>query len=435
MARRRRLLAPVQALQHRRAVLQGRDQLGAVAAQRLFLDRHRARQQGLGRAPGTPFALQQRQIVQADGEARVLGPVVRLLDHDHPLQQRQRRLVVAAPTLQLAQIGQHRRQLGRACAQQPLAGGQGLAQQLACPLDLPLPDQRERQRMAALCRLQPVRPQGRHPDGDGPLQQPHRLVGLALRHQHLRQIAQRERHLGVVGAAHRLLDRQHLALPLGGGRQVAHGIGQGTQVAAHLGHGGVPLAQGLDPDRQGLGEQGLRLVEALLVRQQHAQIVQAFREVGMLRRQAGAADLDRPAMQPLGLLALPFRAQRLGQIVQALCRHRMGRPQRRVAHRQRVGIVGQGLAGAALRVQHEAQIVGTGRAARVVRRQLLGQRQSLAERPLGGGEVARIGAGDPRLADALPLGRRILGQRRPRQQGERQKELSRVPQWLRRGLP
>ena len=95
----------------------------------------------------------------------------------------------------------------------------------------------------------------------------------------------------------------------------------------------------------------------------------------MVGRQPRAADLDRPAMQPLGFLALALAAQRLGEIVQALCRRRMGRAERRVSDRERVGVVGQRLACAALGVQDEAEIVRGGGTARIALGQLLGQRQ------------------------------------------------------------
>ena len=153
----------------------------------------------------------------------------------------------------------------------------------------------------------------------------------------------------------------------------------------------------------------------------------------MVGRQPRAADLDRPAMQPLGFLALALAAQRLGEIVQALCRRRMGRAKRRVADRERVGVVGQRLARAALGVQDEAEIVRGGSTARVTLGQLLGQCQRCPEVALRGGEVAGVGAGDPLLADALPLGGDVLAERRACEQGQRQQDD--VSQWLRRGLP
>jgi len=177
----------------------------------------------------------------------------------------------------------------------------------------------------------------------------------------------------------------------------------------------------------------IRFREATLLGQQHAQIVQALGEVGMFRRQPRAADLDRPAMQPFRLVALALAAQRLGQVVQALRRRRVRRAERSVADHERVGVVGQGIADAALGMQDEAEIVRRGGPPRVAFGQFLGQCQSRPELALGGGEVASVGARDPLLADALPLGRDILAKRRPREQGQR--EADDESQWLRRGLP
>ena len=91
------------------------------------------------------------------------------------------------------------------------------------------------------------------------------------------------------------------------------------------------------------------------------------------------------------------------------------------------------IARAALGVQDEAEIVRGGSTARVTLGQLLGQCQRCPEVALRGGEVAGVGAGDPLLADALPLGGDVLAERRACEQGQRQQDD--VSQWLRRGLP
>ena len=57
-----------------------------------------------------------------------------------------------------------------------------------------------------------------------------------------------------------------------------------------------------------------------------------------------------------------------------------------------------------LRMQDEAEIVRGGGTPRIALGQLVGKGQRRPEVALGGGEVAGIGAGDPLLADALPLG-------------------------------
>jgi hypothetical protein len=138
-------------------------------------------------------------------------------------------------------------------------------------------------------------------------------------------------------------------------------------------------------------------------------------------------------VQPFRLVALAFAPQRLGQIVQALRRRGMRRAERRVADRERVRVVGQGFARPPLGVQDEAEIVRGGGTPRITLGQLAGKRQCCPEVALRGGEVAGVGAGDPLLADALPLGGDILAERWPCQQGQRQDDGE--SQWLRRGLP
>ena len=101
--------------------------------------------------------------------------------------------------------------------------------------------------MAALRRLQPLRPQGRHPDGDRPLQQRHRLVRPCPRPS--APAPDCPARTPPRGRRRRAPPPRSPAPRAGAARRVGRSPlreGQGAQIAPHLGHGRVLLAQGLD---------------------------------------------------------------------------------------------------------------------------------------------------------------------------------------------